>query len=356
LTKVENMVSARVSATATGATIACVLAGTGVPAAHAAATGSCTTPSATGAVTCTYDDPRVKNYALHVPAGVTTVHISAHGAAGGAGGTLDRRVATPQGGPGGLVAADFPVRPGDVLYVLVGGHGRDADGITPGAGGLNGGGKGGAGAPAGGGGGGASTVRLRGADVFSRILVAGGGGGGGGALSTALVTSNGGAGGGDRGENGVGDVMGQGGIGAVGGSGGAGLDTLSGQDGHDGYDADWGGGGGEGGSGASSELKHGGSWGAGAVGAGGGGGGYAGGSGGAAGTTVGGGGGGGSGLIATSWVAPTTARLGSGQMLTGQGSEDDGIVTISYTLPIGKRGKAPAGVVPTGTFVAKTDE
>jgi hypothetical protein len=341
--------------TVTGATLAFVLAGTGVPAAGAqpvaSKPGTCTAPTALGTVVCVYDDPAVQNYVLKVPAGVNVVRVAAHGAAGGDGGTLDRRVAAPHGAPGGSVSAEFPVSPGQVLRILVGERGHNADGTTAGAAGRNGGGKGGAGAPAGGGGGGASTVRLGGTDLDSRILVAGGGGGGGGSLAPT-ARANGGAGGGDHGEDGEGDALGPGGVGAIGPSGGAGLDTLSGQDGQDGYDAYLGGAGGEGGSGPSNQLKHAGSWGSGAVGAGGGGGGYAGGSGGASGTTSSGGGGGGSGFVALGAGSPTVARISSIEQLIGKGSLDDGLVTITYQLPIGKKTRTPAGVTAAPDLVS----
>src|SRR4051812_34104295 len=107
-------------ATAAGATIALMFAGTAIPAAAAETTNPCGPASSLGVVTCIYDDPAITNYALRVPAGVTDMHIEARGAAGGDGGTIDSRIPAPTGGHGGFVAADFPVVPGDLLHVLVG--------------------------------------------------------------------------------------------------------------------------------------------------------------------------------------------------------------------------------------------
>lgn len=333
------------------ATIGLMMAGTAVPAAAAQTRGNCGAPTSLGAITCVYDDPAKTNYVFRVPAGVYDVHITAHGAAGGAGGALRPDITPSPGGTGGMVAAAFPVRPGQVLRVLVGGHGENANGIQAGRAGRHGGAKGGSGAPAGGGGGGASSVSLNGSDHSARILVAGGGGGGGGTLADAAVSSRGGAGGGDRGENGHGDLLGPGGIGAVGSSGGAGVDTLVGQDGHDGYDEQYGGRGGEGGYGTSDKLKHSGTWAGGTVGAGGGGGGYAGGGGGAAGATVGGGGGGGSGFVA----AANVAKFASVRSLIGGGSTNDGLVVVSYQLPADRRDPPGHNGTPDKAFAMKPD-
>jgi Glycine rich protein len=341
--------------TAAGATIAFVLAGTAVPAAAAERSGDCA-PALLGTVTCVYDRPAVSNYVFRVPAGVTEVHIDARGAGGGDGGTINFRRPAPQGAPGGLVAADFPVTPGDVLRILVGGHGKDAEGMKPGAGGLNGGANGGVGAPAGGGGGGSSSVLLNGTDHLARILVAGGGGGAGGAVSmTAVSSTRGGAGGGYQGEDGLGDDVGKGGIGAVGPSGGAGLQRITGVDGHSGYDARFGGTGGEGGFGTSNSFQHEGTWGGGPVGGGGGGGGYAGGSGGSAGTTIGGGGGGGSGFVATSVLAPSVARLGSARLFTGTDRTSaiaDGVVIITYQVPTDRHDRHATPAAPARSAAA----
>ncbi len=115
-----------------------------------------------------------------VPAGVTSVHVVARGAAGdvgvnGAGGTGRR---------GAEVSRDLAVTPGATPYVEVGGT-PTAPGdeicylATPCVGGFNGGGT----SNYGSGGGGASDVRTasRAADgtLANRLLVAAGGGGGG---------------------------------------------------------------------------------------------------------------------------------------------------------------------------------
>lgn len=108
-----------------------------------------------------------------VPAGVTSIHVVATGAAGGTasdGGT--------PGGRGAVVSGNLSVKPGR-LYIEVGGPGG-------GAGGFNGGGSGGTGGFGqflSGGGGGASDVReVSNGDansLQSRLLIAAGGGGGG---------------------------------------------------------------------------------------------------------------------------------------------------------------------------------
>jgi hypothetical protein len=111
---------------------------------------------------------------FRVPTGVTQLTVVARGGAGAR--QTDSREAV--GGRGGRVFAIVPVRPGEKLYVYVGG-----------AGGFNGGGFNG-GANGGGtrgsyfsgyGGGGASDVREGGRKLADRIIVAGGGGGEGGA-------------------------------------------------------------------------------------------------------------------------------------------------------------------------------
>src|ERR1700759_3743987 len=109
--------------TAIGASIAFVLAGTALPASTAHTSGNCGAASALGTVTCVYDSPTIRGYALRVPAGVTEVHIDARGAAGGRGGTIISERAAPVGGAGGQVMASFPVTGGDLLTILVGGHG-----------------------------------------------------------------------------------------------------------------------------------------------------------------------------------------------------------------------------------------
>jgi hypothetical protein len=110
-----------------------------------------------------------------VPAGVTSLEITAKGASGGnAFGTLSGSV-FPYRGFGGTVTTTLSVTPGQVLTIFVGG--------TPLSyydGGYNGGGN----APAAtvgniyrGGGGGASDIRIGGTTLANRVVVAGGGGG-----------------------------------------------------------------------------------------------------------------------------------------------------------------------------------
>jgi hypothetical protein len=126
-----------------------------------------------------------------VPAGVTSIHVVAIGAPGGAAGS-------DAGGRGAQATADLAVTPGEPLYVEVGAKGGDGDaqGFGPGgAGGFNGGGGGGPGIggtnASGGGGGGASDVRTvaggQPGSLASRLIVAGAGGGGpgGGAAGAA---------------------------------------------------------------------------------------------------------------------------------------------------------------------------
>ena len=133
--------------------------------------------------------------AFTVPAGVTSIHVVATGAAGGTNeGAL-------QGGPGGrgaVVSGNLTVEPG-LLYVEVGGPGG------PSLGGFNGGATDGG---PGGGGGGASDVRTISSSepsttLQSRLLVAAGGGGGGiNADGLAVPNCPGGAGG-DEEQNGA---------------------------------------------------------------------------------------------------------------------------------------------------------
>ena len=175
-----------------------------------------------------------------VPAGVFSVDVTAIGGHG-----ADRSGVT--GGRGASVSGTLPVRPGQVLYVEVGGSGADATpngvgGFNGGVGGFNGGGAGGSLANGGGGGGGASDVRTvpmgAGAtSLNSRAIVAGAGGGGGqqaggdagsdGASGTAggeAGTQTGGGSAGGTGNPGTAGTLGAGGTGGrSGGGGGGGL-------------------------------------------------------------------------------------------------------------------------------------
>jgi Glycine rich protein len=211
-----------------------------------------------------------------VPAGVTSVQVTAIGASGGTGVGNN-----PVGGLGERVSGEVNVTPGQPLYVIVGGGGQDGE--EGGEGGFNGGGAGGSNQGAGGGG--ASDVRTVSCglgcpggmpSLESRLLVAAGGGGGGGvgtetgggaggdAGSAGTESDNGGNGGGGAGteteggaagggEGGIGEPgdLGLGGIGANteisgGGGGGGGAGLFGGGGGGAGFNLFGGGGGGGG--------------------------------------------------------------------------------------------------------------
>ena len=117
-----------------------------------------------------------------VPDGTSSLDVQAIGGQGGAG--------TEQGGYGAKVSATIPVVGGQIVAVLVGGHGGPADACgaltcgDPGPGnsigGFNGGGDNtfaGAGAGRGSGGGGATDIRIGSWKLSARAMVAGGGGG-----------------------------------------------------------------------------------------------------------------------------------------------------------------------------------
>jgi hypothetical protein len=118
-------------------------------------------------------------YSFFVPAGVTTVTITALGGAGGAG--ADSSNPGGNGGAGGRQIADLGVTSCEELVVYVGGAGGDASGGDPGAGGTSapgyvGGAGGASGSPVDGGGGGGASVVVQGG---SPAVIAGGAGGGG---------------------------------------------------------------------------------------------------------------------------------------------------------------------------------
>jgi hypothetical protein len=172
---------ARAAPVAAGLALAAAVVSAGqASAAPAALPSNCTHSGPT--VTCTYGYTG-NEQTFTVPAGVTSVHVTAIGAAGG------RYGSDYPGGSGGSAAAAFSVTPGATLYVEVGGTGG---GVQPsnspgGSGGFNGGGHGAAGDDGSNGqpgGGGASDVRLLSAGLVppdiglsSRVIVAGGGGG-----------------------------------------------------------------------------------------------------------------------------------------------------------------------------------
>lgn len=119
-----------------------------------------------------------------VPAGITTLGITATGAQGG-GGKINRTYDVRCfGGAGAVVTGRMTVTPGQKLYLQVGGAGGDNAYVEDGGGGVNGGGSSAARA---GGGGGASDVRTlpvaNGLSTDSRVLIAGGGGGSGEEIS-----------------------------------------------------------------------------------------------------------------------------------------------------------------------------
>ncbi|MBY0494982.1 MAG: hypothetical protein K2Y23_12275 [Cyanobacteria bacterium] len=180
-----------------------------------------------------------------VPAGVTSITVTAFGAQGGAGAG-----GGPAGGLGGSVQARITVTPGEVLTINVGGAG-----VAAGAGGFNGGGASGAAVSRGGGGGGASDVRRGGVGLANRVVVAGGGGGSGtlagggaGGAGGGLVGANGAAGSGSAGNdgNGGGGTQAAGGTGGAGGPGTDGAAGASGQGGAGGFGVESGGGAGGG--------------------------------------------------------------------------------------------------------------
>jgi hypothetical protein len=127
-------------------------------------------------------------YTWTVPTGVTKVSFAVYGASGGSNTYhLVHMVFTIPGGVGAEAKATFKVKPGEVLQIIVGGHGGDV--ATGSAAGFNGGGQGGS---VGAGGGGGSEVELGGVGDLScgkepsgrctwpdRFIVAGGGGGAG---------------------------------------------------------------------------------------------------------------------------------------------------------------------------------
>jgi len=136
-----------------------------------------------------------------VPTGVKSIKVVARGAGGAPLSYYSSE--RKKYGRAGRIHAVIPVRPGETLYVFVGGKGSGFD--SSGGSGFNGGGAGGLYDDCGGrsrtcygnGGGGATDVREYGDSVNDRILVVGGGGGAG----TCGVI--GGGGGGKVGGNGA---------------------------------------------------------------------------------------------------------------------------------------------------------
>ncbi|MFY9888711.1 MAG: hypothetical protein WAK71_10415, partial [Streptosporangiaceae bacterium] len=129
---------------------AAVLGGAVLPAAGLGATSAFAGPScpvSAGTVTCTYNTPGAATFA--VPAGVTSLTVTADGASGADTGMYD-------GGLGGEAQATLTGAglTGSALDVYIGMSG------SLGGGGANSGGNGGAGLAAGGGGGSGSTVSV----------------------------------------------------------------------------------------------------------------------------------------------------------------------------------------------------
>ncbi|MHB1571321.1 MAG: glycine-rich protein, partial [Solirubrobacteraceae bacterium] len=143
----------------------------GVLPASAALPANCTQSATAATVSCTYVSI-LNEQTFTVPAGVTSVQVTAVGARGG-------DVGAVLGGPGAIATAALPVTPGQTLYVEVGHIPIGGGGGWNGGGGSNGG--------SGEGGGGASDVQTvsRGQSCpglsqttwASRLIVAGGGGG-----------------------------------------------------------------------------------------------------------------------------------------------------------------------------------
>jgi hypothetical protein len=292
---------------------------TALPAVCAVAVSAAVSPPLAHATTQTFG-PAGGEQVFTVPPDVTSLHVVAVGARGGAG--ADGGGA---GGFGAVATSDVSVMPGQVFYVEVAGNGSDGcchKGMGPGpggAGGFNGGGVGGTGGPGGGGGGGESDIRTlpqaNAGSLGSRVVVAAGGGGGG-----APGSSGGGAGGaaGAPGGNGGSDTtIAQPGTPTAGGAGGTntGFSSLSGTNGSLGS------------GGAGGHVGPGG-------GGGGGGGGVYGGGGGAAGESSTGGGGG----------AGGSSGFGSGVVNGAIAADSTGApsVTLTYTAVSSGGGGGPS--------------
>ncbi|MGW3045516.1 Ig-like domain-containing protein [Kitasatospora sp. NPDC001159] len=265
------------------------------------AQGTCTVSGPT--TTCTFAFTGAEQ-TFTVPGGVSSVQVSAIGAAGAPNDTGDG--GTP-GGMGAQVSGTLSgLSAGQTLYVEVGGTPTNSGGCigaTRCTGGFNGGGSS---HQTGGGGGGASDVRtLPRSTPFtttdSRLIVAAGGGGGG----SFAFCDPGGTPGGNAGEAG-----GNGTCGTATTGGGPGTQTMGGAGGTPGGNP---GSLGTGGSGTDSVIA--------SVGGGGGGGLYGGGNGGTRnGTAAAGGGGGGSSMVPPGGTGPTVTSAAAS-------------ITISYLTP-----------------------
>ena len=239
-----------------------------------------------------------------VPAGVTSLQITARGGSGGSGGLSSESETGGIGGSGSLITGNLPVTPGQVLGVAAGRGGQDGFpsdtgncDFASGGQGLDDGGDGGQGTgcdgDGGGGGGGDSFV----SSGDTPVLLAAGGGGGGGSTGIAA--------GGDGGSGGPGSASGGDGNSSPGSGGARGGQpgNVGGQGGDSCSGCDSGGGGG-------------------------GGGGQNGGTGGRAGDRFLNGGGGGAG---TDFVSSSISNPVISVSPAGPGA--NGLVTITYTPP-----------------------
>jgi hypothetical protein len=229
----------------------CVAAiGPAAIASAAAPCGSAGTLSSSGATTtCTYTGAGQDTFT--VPAGVSSLNVTAVGASGGRGDSTGWSPAAGASVRDGAV----PVSPEQTLTVVVGGIGGDGAETSGGEGGTPGGGGAGGDYPTadpqadtdGGGGGGYSGVL---GVTQSPLVIAGGGGGAGGGSGGAGGSGDIGQGGGPGGENGGGGgtstTGGSGGIGS-GGNGVGGSLLQGGQGGASGGNGNSSGGGGGGG-------------------------------------------------------------------------------------------------------------
>lgn len=217
-----------------------------------------------------------------VPSGISSISVTAYGAAGG---TVDSSLAA--GGLGGGVTGNVPVTPGETIDIYVGGAGSGVGNGSVGGGGYNGGG---ASVGSGGGGGGSTSLF----DGTTLLVEAAGGGGAG-------YEASGGSGGGSAGLSGATYQTGGGGYGGTQSSGGGSPSPYPGNSGSYGS-------GGEGGTLTGCAESY----------TGGGGGGYYGGGGGEAGSSCGygygGGGGGGSSYIPSGGSSTTGVNSGNGSV------------------------------------------
>jgi Glycine rich protein/Putative Ig domain len=264
-------------------------------------TAGCTQQQLAGVVTCVFNSTGAEQ-TFSVPAGVTSLDVTAIGGAGGTGSvSYDQAWAGGAGGAGGTATATVSVTPSSALFVEVGGAGTA---MGPFGGAFNGGG-GGVGFDSGAGGGGASDVRTLASaggptSLASRLVVAAGGGGGGAGVASPY--------------------NGQGGVGGSAGFPGAGGSNFPFGGGQPGTDTAGGDGGfGIGSSGNAGTLGSGGSSSFLSSGGGGGGGFYGGGSGvGGAATGMAGAGGGGGSSYAPGGTSGTAAGLPSSVTITYQ--------------------------------------